>query len=234
MNIVFHSIYEYSTEVNPMIVSSFQGEGKVEANPPPMRFITSKTWTLVAGLALVCTVVPLSITSANGAPTSALSTPSPESGVKVRGGADEATPAPVTYTTIDGIWEVQLQPGSLTQYSHFFLVTSGDAISGTWKHDRQQKHDKEYSMDVTGRLINDRFSMNGSDAKGPYALNGYIENSATMIGEFTQGHVTIPFTASHQGLPLNERPPKQKHSAHHKHRHGEAAAPSDETPTAAP
>jgi hypothetical protein len=27
----------------------------------------------------------------------------------------------------------------------------------------------------------------------------------------------IPFTATHQGLPLNERPPKQKHKKHHHH-----------------
>ena len=188
----------------------------------------------LAGTAIVCSVVPLSITSANGAPaaeapadSSALQTPAPEGNVKVKGGktSDEATPAPITYNTIDGIWEVQLQPGSQTIYSHFNLLTSAAGVSGSWNRNN-------VLTPLSGNQTGDRFGFSGTDAKGQFVMTGYIENSATMIGEVTRGQQMTAFTATHQGLPLNERGPKQKH-AHHR-RHKDAETPNADTMMTAP
>jgi hypothetical protein len=180
-----------------------------------MRLITSKTWPLLAGLALLCTSLPFFATGASGAQSSPLATPVPETGVKVHGahGGNQPTPAPVTYGTLDGTWEVQAQPGAQTQYSHLFLLTSGDSISGTWR--RENGKTPNSMTPISGTQSSDRFTINGSDAKGPFSFTGYIENDATMIGQITEGRVVIPFTATHQGLPLNERPPKHKRQKHH-------------------
>lgn len=160
--------------------------------------------------------------------SSPLATPVPETDVKVHGshggrgahGANEPTPAPVTYGTLDGTWEVQAQPGSQTQYSHLFLLTSGDSISGTWRrvNGKTPKGKAPSGMiPLHGTQSSDRFTITGSDATGPFSFAGYIENDATMIGQITEGRMLIPFTATHQGLPLNERPPKQKRKRHHHH-----------------
>jgi hypothetical protein len=193
-----------------------------------MRFLTSKTWTFAAGLALACTIVPFSISSAVGAPSS-LTTPSPQGNVKVRG-SEEATPAPITYSTLDGIWEVQAQPGGQAVYSHLHLLMSGDTITGNWERDK-------IKTPISGTQTNDRFTINGADAKGPFTMSGYIENSATFIGQITQGRTNTAFTASHQGLPLNERPQKKHHHERkhkHSHAHSPALAPPDSQDDATP
>lgn len=188
-----------------------------------MRLITSKSRPLLAGLAFLCASLTFFATGARAEMSSPLATPVPETDVKVHGshsarGAKEPTPAPVTYGTLDGTWEVQAQPGSQTQYSHLFLLTSGDSISGTWNREKGKPpkgKPPNGEIPIHGTQSSDRFTITGSNAKGPFSFAGYIENDATMIGQITEGRMLIPFTATHQGLPLNER--QQKHKRHHRH-----------------
>src|SRR5260370_30882708 len=51
------------------------------------------------------------------------------------------TPEPPQFQTMDGVWEVVLQPLTVFRpiYSHFFIIQKGDQISGTWVRENNQK-----------------------------------------------------------------------------------------------
>lgn len=114
----------------------------------------------------------------------------------------------------------------MTIYSHFNLLTNIENVSGKWNR-------ANVLTDLSGSQQGDHFLFNGSDAKGPFTLTGYIENSATMIGQLKQAGQTSAFTATHQGLPLSERPGK-KHHEHHRHHKAESQNLNVEAPSPSP
>ena len=114
------------------------------------------------------------------------------------------TPAPPQFSTLDGVWEVQMQPlnpiGTPTVYSHFYMTQKGNDLSGTWK--RANNTTVPFTGSFDGRL----FALTVKDGAHTFTLNGYVENFGDMVGLYKtedpkdQG---TPFTASHR---KKERP----------------------------
>ena len=112
------------------------------------------------------------------------------------------TPPPPQFSTLDGVWEVQMQPlnGAPTIYSHFYITQKGNDLSGTWVRPNNVKETFAGSFD--GRL----FALNAKDGTHTQTLSGYVENFGDMVGLFKTDDpkdTGTPFTASHR---KKERP----------------------------
>jgi hypothetical protein len=107
------------------------------------------------------------------------------------------TPAPPQFTTLDGIWEIELQTRARTYYSHLTLRQSGAAgadVSGIW--DQGGYPDKKIPLTGTfdGRLF--KFTANFKDNE--YTFSGYVENYSDIVGMVSDGKNDLPFTAQHR------------------------------------
>jgi hypothetical protein len=167
---------------------------------------------LALGGTAAAQVVPLgqSATPAPATPTAAPATPSasPASAGRRgrRGGAAPSpepsaseTPEPPQFSTMDGVWEVQMQPlyTGKTVYSHLTITQKGEQLTGTWM--RSDKDKVPFTGTFDGRL----FKLTTTDPTGKivWTLSGYAENFSDMVGLVTtpdpknQG---TPFTATHR------------------------------------
>jgi hypothetical protein len=94
--------------------------------------------------------------------------------------APSDTPEPPQFTTLDGIWEIELQPVGkrLATYWHLSVNTTGANIIGYFQTGR--KKDK-YPMTGTfdGRLISMTVTM--PDGTTP-TFTGYVESFGDMVG----------------------------------------------------
>jgi hypothetical protein len=107
------------------------------------------------------------------------------------------TPEPPQFQTMDGVWEVVLQPMTVFRpiYSHFFITQKGDQISGTWVRDNNQK------VPITGTFDGRLFTLTGTDGKTTWTMKGYAENFGDMVGLLTTADPKdkgTPFTAAHR------------------------------------
>jgi hypothetical protein len=108
------------------------------------------------------------------------------------------SPAPPQFSTMDGVWEVQLQPlmTGKTIYSHLYVSQKGDALTGTWVRANNDK------MPFTGTFDGRLFKLTATDTKkATYTLSGYAENFSDMVGLLTTADPKdkgTPFTASHR------------------------------------
>jgi hypothetical protein len=148
--------------------------------------------------------------SANATPGNLLGTPapsaSPASGRRGRrsstpepNASPSDTPEPPQFSTMDGVWELQLQSlnGSYkTTYSHLLVAQKGDDLSGTWI--RANNDQLPFTGTFDGRL----FKLTATDVKkNTWTLAGYAENFSDMVGlviSATPGDKGTPFTASHR------------------------------------
>jgi hypothetical protein len=148
--------------------------------------------------------------SANATPGNLLGTPapsaSPASGRRGRrsstpepNASPSDTPEPPQFSTMDGVWEIQLQSlnGSYkTTYSHLLVAQKGDDLSGTWI--RANNDQLPFTGTFDGRL----FKLTATDVKkNTWTLAGYAENFSDMVGlviSATPGDKGTPFTASHR------------------------------------
>lgn len=166
----------------------------------------------VGGTALAQTGPSAQVTpppSANATPGNLLGTPAPSSSPSGRRGRRSSTPEPNAspsdtpeppqFSTMDGVWEIQLQPlnGSYkTTYSHLLVTQKGDDLSGTWIRENNDK--VPFSGTFDGRL----FKLTATDVKkNTWTLAGYAENFSDMVGLVigaTPGDKGTPFTASHR------------------------------------
>ncbi|HTD37636.1 MAG TPA: hypothetical protein VK669_08970 [Candidatus Limnocylindrales bacterium] len=111
---------------------------------------------------------------------------------------ESESPAPPQFSTMDGVWEVQVQPlmTGKTIYSHLYVTQQGDALSGTWVRASNDK------MPFTGTFDGRLFKLTATDAKkATYTLSGYAENFSDMVGLLTTADPKdkgTPFTASHR------------------------------------
>lgn len=113
------------------------------------------------------------------------------------GASPSETPEPPQFQTMDGVWEVQLQPlnGARTVYSHLAITQKGDTLSGTWN--RSDKEKLPFTGTFDGRL----FKLTVTAGTQTYTLSGYAENFGDMVGLLTTGDPKdkgVPFTASHR------------------------------------
>lgn len=174
------------------------------AVPPPAPPLPNTNRTATPAL----TPAPSPSTAPSGAvvPTSApTATPAP-AGKRGRkgneapkpGASPTETPPPPQFTTMDGVWEVQLQPldGSRTKYSHLFITQKGNDLAGTWKRDAKTVLPFKGTFD--GRL----FKLTVTDGTKTLTMSGYAENFGDMVGLLTIDGDTktpgTPFTASHR------------------------------------
>jgi hypothetical protein len=108
------------------------------------------------------------------------------------------TPEPPQFSTMDGVWEVQLQPLTGTGraiYSHLRIAQKGDQLSGTWTRENNQK------VPFTGTFDGRLFKLNATDGKVAWTFSGYAENFSDMVGLLQTADPKdkgTPFTASHR------------------------------------
>ena len=108
------------------------------------------------------------------------------------------TPEPPQFSTLDGVWEVALQPlnGGRTVYSHLYVTQQGNAVSGTWRRGGDKA-----GLPFTGTFDGRLFKLTVTDGAATQQLSGYEENYMDMVGLFSDGdpaHQGTPFTAAHR------------------------------------
>jgi hypothetical protein len=103
------------------------------------------------------------------------------------------SPPPDARKGIEGVWEVEIQRGSTTDYAHFKIAQTGTTISGTFLDTAGKRFPLAGSVDgQTVRLV---VSMpNGTSM----LLEGRLDGTTDMIGMFTSGSEQIPFTAAYR------------------------------------
>ena len=114
------------------------------------------------------------------------------------GASPSDVPEPPQFSTMEGVWEVQLQP--LTSkgraiYSHLYITQKGDQLSGTWRREDNQK------VPFTGTFDGRLFKLNSTDGKTAWTFAGYAENFSDMVGLLQTADPKdkgTPFTASHR------------------------------------
>jgi hypothetical protein len=107
------------------------------------------------------------------------------------------TPEPPQFSTLDGVWEVALQPlgGARAVYSHLYITQDGNALTGTWRRDAKTV------LPFTGTFDGRVFKLTVTDGTATRLLSGYEENYSDMVGLLSEGdtqHGGIPFTAAHR------------------------------------
>ena len=163
--------------------------------PPPNGNVATPGTLL--GTPSPATAPPLTIATpaASGSPAPGRrrrAAPSPEA-------SPSESPEPPQFSTMDGVWEVQLQPlnnGYRTVYSHLLVTQRGDALTGTWI--RSDKDKVPFTGTFDGRL----FKLTATDVKNTtWTLSGYAENFSDMVGLLigaAPGDKGTPFTAAHR------------------------------------
>ena len=103
------------------------------------------------------------------------------------------TPPPNVRKGLDGVWEVQLQHPSGTDYTHFKLTQEGDTLTGTYL----DAHGKRYPLagSVDGQAVRLIVTMpNGTTM----LLEGKLDGTTDMVGMLTMPDGQIPFTAAYR------------------------------------
>ena len=111
---------------------------------------------------------------------------------------DSDTPPPPQFSSLDGTWEVEMQPMSarLARYSHLQIVATNGVLSGTWLHDPGKTRSP-----LTGTFDGRLFSLQAKMANGDTAtFTGYVETFADMVGMYHANDKDpgIAFTAQHR------------------------------------
>jgi hypothetical protein len=103
------------------------------------------------------------------------------------------SPPPNARKGIEGVWEVQIQHPSTTDYTHFKLTQQGDALSGTYLDTRGKRYPLAGTVD--GQAVRLIVSMpNGTTL----LLEGKLDGTTDMVGELTISGGEVPFTASYR------------------------------------
>jgi hypothetical protein len=103
------------------------------------------------------------------------------------------SPPPNARKGLDGVWEVQIQRDTVTDYTHFKLTQEGDALTGTYL----DSHNKKYPLSgtVDGQAIRLIVAMpNGTTL----LMEGKLDGTTDMVGELTMPTGEVPFTASYR------------------------------------
>ena len=110
-------------------------------------------------------------------------------------GKAKATPSPPPNARkgLDGVWEVQIQHPSGTDYTHFAIRQQGDALNGTYLDARGKKYPLVGTVDGTAvRLI--VTLSNGTTI----LMEGKLDGTTDMVGILTLPDTQLPFTASYR------------------------------------
>ncbi len=115
-------------------------------------------------------------------------TPSPE---------PSDTPEPPQFSTLDGIWEIEIQPigHRLANYQHFSIVQNGSTLTGYWEHDPKRTH-----TPITGNFDGRLIQIVATTPTGSVSWNGYVESFGDMVGLMRTSATDpgVAFTAQHR------------------------------------
>jgi hypothetical protein len=107
------------------------------------------------------------------------------------------TPEPPQFSTLDGIWEIEIQPigHRLANYQHFSIVQSGSTLTGYWEHDA-----KKIKTPITGNFDGRLIQIVATEPAGNVTFSGYVESFGDMVGlmRMTPADPGIAFTAQHR------------------------------------
>jgi len=164
------------------------GAQQVAPTPPPP---VSPNATTSPAVQLPVPATPaVSAPPRTPAPRRPASSPSP-------GASPGETPAPPQFTTLDGVWEVELQTRAKTLYSHWDLHQTGQAgsdISGIWDRGGRPAVKVSLSGTFDGRL----FKFTATQGSKQYTFTGYVENYSDIVGMMNDGKADTAFTAQHR------------------------------------
>lgn len=94
---------------------------------------------------------------------------------------------------LNGVWEVQIQHPSATDYTHFQILQQGDALSGVYLDGQGKKY--PLSGTVDGQAIRLIVTMpNGTTL----LLEGKLDGTTDMVGMLTAPSGQVPFTAAYR------------------------------------
>ncbi|MBV8601344.1 MAG: hypothetical protein JO359_07250 [Candidatus Eremiobacteraeota bacterium] len=166
--------------------------------PPPLPGNPTATPAIVLPATAAPTALPTLPVTAAPSPT-----PAPRRGRRAEPsgspnpsptGSAAATPAPPQFTTLDGVWELEMQTRAKTYYSHLTLKQSGAAgsdITGMWLRENKK-------LPLTGTFDGRLFKFTVTDGAVQYTLSGYVENFSDIVGLITDGKNQTAFTAEHR------------------------------------
>ena len=168
--------------------------------PPPPNGTVATPGTLIGTPAPASPKAAPTIAAPSAGPSA---TPAPGGRRGRRGATPEPaaspsdTPEPPQFQTMDGVWEVQLQPLGQARaiYSHLYVTQKADGLSGTWV--RNDKTKVPFTGTFDGRL----FKLTLTDGKSTWTMAGYAENFGDMVGLLTTADPKdkgTPFTAAHR------------------------------------
>lgn len=103
------------------------------------------------------------------------------------------TPPPDARKGLEGVWEMQIQRGSKTDYTHFMLRQEGNALTGTYLNDAGKKFPLTGSVD--GQTV--RLVVTMPDGT-TLMLEGRLDGTTDMIGMLTSGQEQVGFTAAYR------------------------------------
>ncbi|HEY1680638.1 MAG TPA: hypothetical protein VGF98_03250 [Candidatus Tumulicola sp.] len=109
------------------------------------------------------------------------------------GASTAPTPPPNARKGIEGVWEVQIQRGSNTEYTHLVLKQDGSTISGTYVNSNGKKYPIAGSLDAQAVHLVVTLPDGTS-----ISLEGRLDGTTDMIGEFTTPKEQVTFTAAYR------------------------------------
>ena len=150
----------------------------VAATPPPTPPPINQPQTLPATPGPAASVITLPAPAPSPSPTLTKPTPSPP---------------PNARKGLEGVWEVQIQHASGTDYTHFRLAQEGDALTGTYLDSKGKRYPLAGSVD--GQAVRLIVTMpNGTTM----LLEGRLDGTTDMVGVLTMPDGQVPFTAAYR------------------------------------
>ena len=117
----------------------------------------------------------------------------PGYGSPAPGPSTAPTPPPNSRKGVEGVWEVQIQRGANTEYTHLVLSQDGTTIGGMYVNSNGKKYPLAGSLD--GQTV--RLVITLPDGTS-LTLEGRLDGTTDMIGEFTSPKEQVPFTAAYR------------------------------------
>ncbi len=161
-----------------------------------MKRLSLSVAAAALAIGLVQTAHGLAI--AQGAPPQASPTPSPAATFTLPTPKSSATPAPPKDTDekrvgISGVWEVQIQQSSTTQYTHFKVDQKGNALTGQYLDSNGKKYPIAGTVD--GKDVHLVVSMPDGSA---LVFTGTVEGGMDMAGTISTSKDIVGFTAAYR------------------------------------
>jgi hypothetical protein len=109
------------------------------------------------------------------------------------GASTAPTPPPNARKGIEGVWEVQIQRGSNTEYTHLVIKQDGSTLGGIYINSGGKKFPVAGSLD--GQTV--RMVVTLPDGTS-VTMERRLDGTTDMIGEFTTPKEQVPFTAAYR------------------------------------